>query len=116
LVDLQGSHPGGITKQLGAGSPDESPSRRAKRHSFCGYHSHLSYNGTQIKYAVFPYPDCSGCKLRSLTVADMLTIVNSNEIRESATEPVDFNTYAWYDSAGYKADDNLHPGSGRVVP
>jgi hypothetical protein len=103
-------------KQPGARFPDESPSRRAKRHSFCGYHSHLSYNGTQIKYAVYPYPDCSGCKLSSLTVADMLTIVNSNEIQESATEPVDLNTYAWYDSAGYKADDNLHPGSGRVVP
>jgi hypothetical protein len=73
--------------------------------SFCGYHSHFTYNGTQIKYAVFPYPDCSGCKLSSLTVADMLTIISSHEIREAATDPVEFNTYAWYDSAGYEADD-----------
>jgi hypothetical protein len=73
--------------------------------SFCGYHSHFTYNGTQIKYAVFPYPDCSGCKLSSLTVADMLTIISSHEIREAATDPVEFNTYAWYDKAGYEADD-----------
>jgi len=73
--------------------------------SFCGYHSHFSYKGTQIKYAVFPYPDCSSCKLSSLTVADMLTIVGSHEIREAATDPGEFNKYAWYDQAGYEADD-----------
>jgi len=73
--------------------------------SFCGYHSHFTYNGIQIKYAVFPYPDCSGCKLSSLTVADMLTIISSHEIREAVTDPVENNTYAWYDAAGYEADD-----------
>jgi hypothetical protein len=73
--------------------------------SFCGYHSHFNYNGTEIKYAVFPYPDCSGCKLSSLTVADMLTIVGSHEIREAATDPGDFGKNAWYDSVGYEADD-----------
>ena len=73
--------------------------------SFCGYHSHFTYNGTEIKYAVFPYPDCSGCKLSSLTVADMLTIISSHEIREAATDPGENNTYAWYDTAGYEADD-----------
>jgi hypothetical protein len=73
--------------------------------SFCGYHSHFAYRGTQIKYAVFPYPDCSGCKLSSLTVADMLTIISSHEIREAATDPGEFNTNAWYDKVGYEADD-----------
>ncbi len=73
--------------------------------SFCGYHSHFTYNGHQIKYAVFPYPDCSGCKLSSLSVADMLTIVGSHEIREAVTDPGSNNTNAWYDSAGYEADD-----------
>jgi hypothetical protein len=73
--------------------------------SFCGYHSHFTYNGTQIKYAVFPYPDCSGCKLSAMTVADMLTIISSHEIREAVTDPVENNTYAWYDAAGYEADD-----------
>lgn len=73
--------------------------------SFCGYHSHFSYNGLQIKYAVFPYPDCSGCRLTGKTVADMLTIVGSHEIREAVTDPGDNNANAWYDSAGYEADD-----------
>ena len=73
--------------------------------SFCGYHSHFNYGGVQIKYAVFPYPNCSGCKLSSLTVADMLTIVSSDEIREAATDPGDSNSNAWYDKVGYEADD-----------
>jgi hypothetical protein len=73
--------------------------------SFCGYHSHFSYNGTPIKYAVFPYPDCSACKLSTLTVADMLTIVSSHEIREAATDPGESNKNAWYDQSGYEADD-----------
>jgi hypothetical protein len=70
--------------------------------SFCGYHSHFTYNGTLIKYAVFPYPDCRGCSLSGKSVADMLTIVSSHEIREAVTDSLGT---AWYDSAGYEADD-----------
>jgi len=70
--------------------------------SFCGYHSHFSYNGTLIKYAVFPYADCSGCSLSGLSVADMLTIVTSHEIREAVTDSLGT---AWYDRSGYEADD-----------
>ncbi len=70
--------------------------------SFCGYHSHFTYGNLQIKYAVFPYPDCSGCKLSSLSVADMLTIIGSHEIREAVTDP---GLNAWYDRSGYEADD-----------
>ena len=75
--------------------------------SFCGYHSHFSYGSgsTQIKYAVFPSPNCKGCSISGLKAADMLTIVSSHEIREAVTDPGDFNTNAWYDSAGYEADD-----------
>jgi len=73
--------------------------------SFCGYHSHYSYNGTQIKYAVFPYPNCAGCSLSGKSVADMLTIVTSHEVREAVTDPGDNGVNAWYDSAGYEADD-----------
>ena len=73
--------------------------------SFCGYHSHYTYNGIQIKYAVFPYLDCSGCSLSGKTVADMLTIVTSHEIREAVTDPGDNNVNAWYDAAGDEADD-----------
>ncbi|MEO8127265.1 MAG: hypothetical protein ABI822_09250, partial [Bryobacteraceae bacterium] len=73
--------------------------------SFCGYHSHFTYNGVQIKYAVFPYPDCGGCSLSGKSVADMLTIVSSHEIREAVTDPGDNNVNAWYDASGYEADD-----------
>ncbi len=73
--------------------------------SFCGYHSVFSYGGTQIKYAVFPFPNCTGCSLSGKSAADMLTIVSSHEIREAVTDPGDFGNNAWYDSAGYEADD-----------
>jgi hypothetical protein len=74
--------------------------------SFCGYHGHFTYtsNGTSkdIKYAVFPYTNCSACSMPGKTVFDIMTIVGSHEIREAVTDP-DLN--AWFDSAGYEADD-----------
>jgi hypothetical protein len=59
----------------------------------------------EIKYASFPYLNCSGCSLSGKSVADMLTIVTSHEIREAVTDPGSNNRYAWYDGAGYEADD-----------
>jgi hypothetical protein len=73
--------------------------------TFCGYHSRFTYGGMQIKYATFPYLNCSACKLSTLTVADMLTIVTSHEIREAVTDPGDNGQNAWYDASGYEADD-----------
>ena len=70
--------------------------------SFCGYHSHFTYNGTLIKYAVFPYTDCRACSVTGKSVADILTIVTSHEIREAVTDSLGT---AWYDSSGYEADD-----------
>lgn len=78
--------------------------------SFCGYHSVFTYTNSanqsfQIKYAVFPFPNCSGCSITGLQAADMLTIVASHEIREAVTDPVDNGKNAWYDLSGYEADD-----------
>ena len=70
--------------------------------SFCGYHSHFTYNGTLIKYAVFPYTDCPACSITGKSVNDILTIVTSHEIREAVTDALGT---AWYDSTGYEADD-----------
>jgi len=70
--------------------------------TFCGYHGHFNYGGLDIKYAVFPYLNCTACKLSNLSVADMMTIVASHEIREAVTDP---QLNAWYDSQGYEADD-----------
>ena len=70
--------------------------------SFCGYHSHFTYNGQLIKYAAFPYTDCRACSVTGKTVADILTIVTSHEIREAVSDSLGS---AWYDAAGYEADD-----------
>jgi hypothetical protein len=70
--------------------------------TFCGYHGHFNYGGLDIRYAVFPYLDCSACKLSTMSVADMMTIVASHEIREAVTDP---QLNAWYDASGYEADD-----------
>lgn len=70
--------------------------------TFCGYHGHFNYGGLDIRYAVFPYLDCSACKLSTMSVADMMTIVASHEIREAVTDP---QLNAWYDDQGYEADD-----------
>jgi len=70
--------------------------------TFCGYHGHFNYGGLDIRYAVFPYLNCSACKLSNLSVADMMTIVASHEIREAVTDP---QLNAWYDDQGYEADD-----------
>lgn len=70
--------------------------------TFCGYHGHFNYGGADIRYAVFPYLDCNACKLSNLSVADMMTIVASHEIREAVTDP---QLNAWYDNSGYEADD-----------
>ena len=72
---------------------------------YCGYHSHFTWNGIQVKYAVFPYNDCTGCSLTGKTVLDMETIVTSHEIREAVTDPGDNGKNAWYDLIGYEADD-----------
>jgi len=70
--------------------------------AFCGYHSSYTYNGIDVKYAVFPYTDCNGCTLSGKSASDILTIVSSHEIRESVTDP---DGTAWYDQVGYEADD-----------
>jgi len=69
---------------------------------FCGYHSHFTYNGQLIKYAVFPYTNCAACSVSGKSVADILTIVTSHEIREAVTDSLGT---AWYDSTGREADD-----------
>jgi hypothetical protein len=55
-----------------------------------------------IKYAVFPYTDCRACSISGLSVADILTIVTSHEIREAVTDSLGT---AWFDSQGNEADD-----------
>ena len=75
--------------------------------NYCGYHSVYTFGSYQIKYAVFPYLDCTACKVASnSTVADMETVVTSHEIREAVTDPGDNGTDAyWENASGYEGDD-----------
>jgi hypothetical protein len=107
LASLFNSHPGMASSSIVYGvyfPPGMRVSLQggASCTSFCGYHGHFGYQGLDIKYAAFPYLNCSGCSLAGKSVADMLTIVTSHEIREAVTDP-DLN--AWSDAAGYEADD-----------
>jgi hypothetical protein len=74
--------------------------------NYCGYHSVYTYGSYQIKYAVFPYLNCTACSVSGTTVADMETVVTSHEIREAVTDPGDNGTDAyWENASGYEADD-----------
>lgn len=89
--------PNGVTSTIGGSSSCT---------AYCGYHSNFTYNGTVIKYAVMPYPSCTGCQGNAqsgLSIqAASLTIVSGHELREAATDSLGT---AWYDRRGYEADD-----------
>jgi hypothetical protein len=59
--------------------------------SFCGYHDSF---GSNVYYAVMPYPGCSGCT-GGQTVFDALTSTISHELCESITDPIPGQ--GWYD-------------------
>jgi len=61
--------------------------------SFCGYHDSF---GSNVYYAVMPYPGCSGCT-GNLAVFDALTSTTSHELCESITDPVPGQ--GWYDDS-----------------
>jgi hypothetical protein len=59
--------------------------------AFCGYHNSV---GTQLYYAVMPYPGCHGCT-GTLAVFDALTATSSHELCEAITDAVPGQ--GWYD-------------------
>ena len=59
--------------------------------AFCGYHDTF---GSNVYYAVMPYPGCSGCT-GGLAVFDALTSTISHELCESITDPIPGQ--GWYD-------------------
>jgi hypothetical protein len=72
---------------------------------YCAYHG----NGdgvnlsSSIKYSIQPYPGCSGCHgLSGWTAANDQQHFVVHETREAMT---DARLNAWWDSAGYEADD-----------
>jgi hypothetical protein len=59
--------------------------------AFCGYHDTF---GSNVYYAVMPFPGCSGCT-GGLAVFDALTSTSSHELCEAVTDPIPGQ--GWYD-------------------
>jgi hypothetical protein len=77
--------------------------------SYCGWHTHGSLGGTDIKYAFIGNPGSnSACSVQTSVSpngnpgADAMASVIAHELEESATDP-DLN--AWYDRRGYENAD-----------
>jgi phosphate-induced protein 1 len=78
--------------------------------SFCGWHTHATINGADVKYGFIGSPDrCpSSCEQQTASspngdpAADGMASVISHEIEESVTDP-DIN--AWYDKNGQENAD-----------
>ncbi len=66
--------------------------------AYCAYHS----NNGSIKYAIEPYPSCSGCQWSGWTVAQNFEHFTVHETREAVTDPLGTG---WWDSSGNEADD-----------
>ena len=82
--------PSGVTVSMNGGTSCQ---------SFCGYHDSI---GSQVFYAVMPYPDCSGCT-GGLPALDALTSTTSHELCEALTDPVPGT--GWYSSADGEIGD-----------
>ena len=66
---------------------------------FCGYHDAI---GSEIFYAVMPFPNCSGC-LGGAAQIDALTSTSSHELCEAITDPIPGQ--GWYDDANGEIGD-----------
>jgi len=67
--------------------------------AFCGYHSAM---GSNLFYAVMPYPGCNGCT-GGLSVFDALTSTSSHELCEAITDPIPGQ--GWYDDTNGEIGD-----------
>lgn len=66
--------------------------------AYCAYHSNFG----ATKYAIEPYPSCSGCQSSGWTVAQNFEHFTCHETREAVT---DAQGTAWWDRSGNEADD-----------
>jgi hypothetical protein len=91
-----------VTPKTSYSSSGTSTSCGGPHLAFCAYHGHFTSGGHDVKYAVLPYPDCSGCQVPGWT--DVLNAERffCRETREAVTDP-DLN--AWWDSSGNECDD-----------
>ena len=67
--------------------------------AFCGYHNSI---GSNIFYAVMPFPGCDGCT-GGIVAFDALTSTSSHELCEAITDPIPGE--GWYDDANGEVGD-----------
>jgi hypothetical protein len=86
---------------------------------YCGWHTHASISGSDIKYAFVGNPDrCpSGCEAQTTgpngnAGADGMVSIIAHELEEATTDP-DLN--AWYDHRGYENADKCAWTFGSVL-
>jgi hypothetical protein len=70
--------------------------------AYCAYHGHFSSGANDVKYAIGPYPGCSGCQSAGFQDYQNAEHFICHETREAVTDP-DLN--AWFDRRGNEADD-----------
>lgn len=70
--------------------------------AYCAYHSWIGSGSSATKYAIIPYPSCSGCKVSGWTDVQNAEHFLVHEVREAVTDPTGG---AWFDSSGAEADD-----------
>jgi hypothetical protein len=77
--------------------------------SYCGWHTHASIGGKDVKYSFVGDPGTNGaCSIQSSTSpngnvgADAMASVIAHELEEAATDPA---LNAWYDTRGYENAD-----------
>ncbi len=70
---------------------------------YCAYHSDFSSGANDVKYAIEPWPGCSGCKVSGWTNVQNEEHFVCHETREAVT---DADGNAWWDNSnGFEADD-----------
>lgn len=70
--------------------------------AYCAYHGHFADGVNDVKYAILPYPSCSGCQSSGFSDNQNQDHFIVHETREATSDP-DLN--AWYDRRGNEADD-----------
>lgn len=70
--------------------------------TYCAYHGFFTSGSNAVKYAIEPYPSCSGCQVSGWTPVQNEEHFVCHETREAIT---DQQLNAWYDIQGNEADD-----------
>ena len=71
--------------------------------SYCAYHGNFTGSGHDIRYAIEPYPSCSGCAVSGWTAVQNEEHFVCHETREAVTDP-DGTTW-WNGRTGAELDD-----------